>query len=174
MQMHRFHEARNPFAFHALMHRWTTLQAPPLFFSFFRSSAGLVQPKAKHCTTLLTARAAVTSLGVNIVTSSLMSCMDYITCNTANLMLFCCTGFEVIMRYMKNECIREALGEFRGIREKKNNNACIAAPHWCLKLEVCKTIKQKKTVRVYLFVRDRTRTLSVPAFPNTPWLTAKV
>lgn len=78
------------------------------------------------------------------------------------------------MRYMKNECIREALGEFRGIREKKNNNACIAAPHWCLKLEVCKTIKQKKTVRVYLFVRDRTRTLSVPAFPNTPWLTAKV
>lgn len=47
------------------------------------------------------ARAAVTSLGVNIVTSSLMPCMDYITRAIRQCGTSCCSAaldFEVIMR----------------------------------------------------------------------------
>ena len=57
------------------------------------------------------ARAAVTSLGVNIVTSSLMPCMDYITRAIRQCGTSCCSAaldFEVIMRDGGGEtCVKE-------------------------------------------------------------------
>lgn len=50
------------------------------------------------------ARAAAISLGVNSVTSSLMPCMDYITCNTAICGRLCCAGFEVIVAKKNSRC----------------------------------------------------------------------
>lgn len=118
------------------------------------------------------ASAAVVLLGLNIVTPSLILRMDYIRSHRAvcERALLCCAAFEVTTHI----CTRKArVWSSKTVETQSkftfSESLVNILPRW---LEGGKK-KYKQRVRKAVCVCLRARTHSIPASPNTPWLTVR-
>lgn len=108
-----------------------------------------------------------------IVTPSLILCKDYITAHTAvwKRVLLCCAAFEATTTYVRRKRARWGL--------RWSSKAVKAQSKFAFNVKLVNILTRSLGEgggggrQWCVFARTHARTHSIPASPNTPWLTAR-